>query len=111
MKKDLHLRLTRSAMFLLCWGVCVAGPLMAAPGDSHWDRQFGLPGVTNRVYSLRFNGSKLYASGLAVGTGGLVATNTGVDVFDGTNWSNALGELEGGSCVVYDIGLDRKSVV
>src|SRR5437762_12809418 len=105
MKKDLHLRLTRSAMFLLCWGVCVAGPLMAAPGDSHWDRQFGLPGVTNRVYALRFNGDKLYASGYAIGTGGLLSTNTGVDIFDGTNWSSTIGELTDGSfCVVFDVG-------
>jgi hypothetical protein len=84
-----------------------AGSLIAAPGDSHWDRQFGLPGVTNRVFALRFNGDKLYASGLAVGAGGLIATNTGVDIFDGTNWSNALGEFSGGLCVIYDVGFLR----
>jgi hypothetical protein len=104
MKKDLHSTLTRSGMFLLCLAVCGAGSLFAAPGDSHWDRQFGLPGTTNKVYALRFNGNNLYASGVAVGAGGLLATNTGVDIFDGTNWSNALGELTGGLCVIYDIG-------
>jgi hypothetical protein len=108
MKKVSHLTLFRSAMFLAA--VCGVGSLFAAPGDSHWDRQFSLPGVTNRVYSLRFNGSKLYAGGYAVGTGGLVSTNTGVDVFDGANWSNAAGELEGGSCVVYDIGFLRGDI-
>src|SRR6266478_4013466 len=104
MKKDLHLTLTRSHIFLLGLALCGAGSLLAAPGDSHWDRQFGLPGTTNKVYALRFNGDKLYASGYAVGTGGLVSTNTGVDVFDGINWSNAAGELEGGSAVAYDVG-------
>jgi hypothetical protein len=104
----LHLILTRSGMFLLA--LCGAGSLIAGPGDSHWDRQFGLPGVTNRVYGLRFNGDKLYASGYAVGAGGLIATNTGVDIFDGTNWSNAIGELAGGSCVIYDIGFLRNDI-
>ncbi len=102
MKKDLYSTLTRSGMFLLA--LCGAGSLIAAPGDSHWDRQFGLPGTTNRVFALRFNGDKLYASGYAVGAGGLLATNTGVDIFDGTNWSNAIGELTGGNCVIYDVG-------
>src|SRR5712691_8236982 len=99
MKKDLHLTLTRSGMFLLCLAACGARSLIAAPGDSHWDRQFGLPGVSNRVYALRFNGDKLYASGYGVGAGGLLSTNTGVDIFDGTDWTNALGELTAGTCV------------
>ena len=110
MKKNLHVNLTRLGMFLVCLVVGGADSLFAAPGDSHWDRQFGLPGVTNRVFGLRFNGNKLYAGGYAVGTGGLISTNTGVDVFDGTNWSNAAGELEGGSCVVYDIGFLRNDI-
>ena len=107
MKKHLHLTVTRSALVLLCLAICGASSLIAAPGDSHWDRQFGLPGVTNRVYALRFNGDKLYASGAAVGAGGLMATNTAVDIFDGTNWSSAIGELGGGLCVIYDIGFLR----
>jgi trimeric autotransporter adhesin len=97
-------------IFLLALTLCGAGSLTAAPGDSHWDRQFGLPGTTNRVYALRFNGDKLYASGLAVANGGLVATNTGIDIFDGTNWSNALGELTGGNPVIYDIGFLRNDI-
>ena len=104
MKSAFHPILTLSTKLLLCLTVSSAGLLYAAPGDSHWDRQFGLPGVTNRVYALRFNGDKLYASGYAVGTGGLLSTNTGVDIFDGTNWSNAIGELSGSLCVVYDVG-------
>src|SRR5438874_1275852 len=110
MKKDFRLTLTRLGMFLLCLVVCGAGSVIAAPGDSRWDRQFGLPGSTNRVFALRFNGDKLYASGYAVGTGGLLSTNTGVDTFDGTNWSNALGELTGGNAVIYDIGFLRGDI-
>jgi hypothetical protein len=95
---------TRSKKLFLCLAVSSACSLHAAPGDSHWDRQFSLPGVTNRVFALRFNGDKLYASGYPVGTGGLLGTNTGVDIFDGTNWSSAIGELTGSLCVVYDFG-------
>jgi hypothetical protein len=94
----------------LCVAVCGACSLLAAPGDSHWDGQFSLPGVTNSVFALRFNGDKLYASGSAVGAGGLLSTNIGVDVFDGTNWSNAVGELEGGLCVLFDIGFLRNDI-
>lgn len=110
MKKNLRSILTRSGLFLVCLAACGASSLIAAPGDSHWDRQFGLPGTTNRVYALRFNGNNLYASGYGVGVGGLLATNTGVDMFDGTNWSNALGELTGGQCVIYDVGFLRSDI-
>ncbi|HEY5913512.1 MAG TPA: hypothetical protein VJA21_23235 [Verrucomicrobiae bacterium] len=106
----LDLKATGSRLFILCLALCCAGLLSAAPGDSHWDRQFGLPGTTNRVFALRFNGDKLYAGGYAVSTGGLLATNTGVDIFDGTNWSTAMGELTGGSCVIYDIGFLRGDI-
>src|SRR5436309_1009112 len=84
--------------------------LIAASGDSHWDRQFGLPGTTNRVFAMRFNGNNLYASGYGVGAGGLLATNTGVDIFNGTDWTNALGELTAGTCVIYDVGFFRNDI-
>src|ERR1043165_4269912 len=105
MKKHLRTIFTLSKKLFLCIAVCSACSLQGASGDSHWDRQFGLSGTTNRVYALRFNGDKLYAGGVGVGTGGLLATNTGVAVFDGTNWSSAIGEVFGSSlCVVYDVG-------
>src|SRR5205085_437239 len=90
MKKHPCLALARSGLLLFYFIVCGVGSLLALPGDSHWDRQFGLPGTTNRVFALRFHGDKLYASGYATGTGGLLSTNTGVDTFDGTNWITAL---------------------
>src|SRR5262245_10796874 len=110
MKKHPYLTLIRLRQFLVSLIICGASSLFAAPGDSHWDRQFGLPGVTNSASALRFNGGKLYASGSAIGPGGLSATNTGVDVFDGTNWSNAVGELQGGLCVIFDIGFLRNDI-
>src|SRR5207237_6785209 len=110
MKNYPHFTVIRSTMFILCLAACGARSLIAAPGDSHWDRQFGLPGVSNRVFALRFNGAKLYAIGYGVGTGGLLSTNTGVDIFDGTDWTNALGELTAGTCVIYDVGFFRNDI-
>jgi hypothetical protein len=104
MKLGCHLALVRWGVLLLCLIGSGQVSLVAAPGDSHWDRQFGLPGTTNRVYALRFNEDKLYASGIAVGTGGQFSTNTGVDIFDGTNWSGTIGELTGGLSIIYDVG-------
>ncbi len=103
--KTLRSILAHSKQWLLCLVVSSACSLQAAPGDSHWDRQFGLPGTTNRVYALRFNGDKLYASGVPIGAGGLLGTNTGVDIFDGTNWSSTIGEVTSSAYVlVYDVG-------
>lgn len=110
MKNVVSSKSFHSCMFLVCFAVCGAGRLLAAPGDSHWDRQFGLPGTTNTVYALRFNGDKLYASGGAIGAGGLTSTNTGVDVFDGTNWSTTLGELTGGTLLIFDVGFLRDDI-
>jgi len=104
MKKTSRSILALARSFSLGLVVSSACSLVAAPGDSHWDRQFGLSGTANRVFALRFQGDQLYASGYAVGTGGLLTTNTSVEIFDGTNWSSALGEVSGGVCVVYDVG-------
>ena len=54
MKKKIHLNLARLGMVLVCLVICGGNSLTAAPGDSHWDRQFGLPGTTNRAYALLF---------------------------------------------------------
>jgi hypothetical protein len=70
-------------------------PAHASPGDGHWDRQFGTPGTTSRNLALRFNGNSLYTGGYSVAAG-QVATNTVVNVFDGTYWTS-LGEITGGS--------------
>ena len=74
-------------------------PAHAAPGDGHWDRQFGTPGTASRNFALRFNGNSLYTGGYSVAAG-QVATNTVVNVFDGTNWTS-LGEITGGLTALY----------
>src|SRR5258708_3579101 len=89
---------SRHVLFLIALlsgatGVPIAS---AISGDGHWDRQFSLPGVTNLVYALRFNGDALYAGGLPIGSGGLTGTNTSIDIFDGTNWSSTIGEFTAG---------------
>ena len=73
---------------------------LAVPGDGHWDRQFGLPGTASRNYALRFNGNSLYTAGYSI-TGGFIATNTVVNIFDGTNWST-IGDLTGGTDLIED---------
>src|SRR6267142_1307640 len=87
---------------LACGILMVTIAASAVPGDGHWDRQFGLPGVTNRVYALRFNGSSLYASGFPVSSGGPSGTNTAVDIFDGVNWSSSIGEFSGNPPLIIE---------
>lgn len=65
----------------------------AAPGDGHWDRQFGMPGTTTRNYALRVHGGRIYTAGVSISSS-LVATNTHINVFDGTNWTG-IGEITG----------------
>jgi trimeric autotransporter adhesin len=72
------------------------------PGDGHWDRQFGMPGTSTRNFALRWNNNKLYTGGYSL-SGGQTATNTVVWVFDGANWST-LGDITGGTTVLYDFG-------
>ena len=70
----------------------------AASGDEHWDPQFGWPGVPERVYGLRVKGGKLYVGGFPTATG---ATNSGLRVWNGTNWS-VLATAFGSLVIVYD---------
>lgn len=75
---------------------------LAVPGDGHWDRQFAMPGTHSRNLMLRCNGNTLYAGGYSLGPGGMVDTNTLINVFDGTNWTS-LGKASGSLGYVYDI--------
>src|SRR5689334_11324442 len=69
----------------------------SAPGDEHWDRQFGWPGTTNIPLALRSHENRLYTGGL--NTGG--TTNASIDVWDGTRWSR-LGRVHGSPVTIYD---------
>src|SRR5262245_53831068 len=86
-----------SLIFGVVWlAVC---PLRAAPGDEHWDAQFGWPGVTNLVYGLRYHEGRLYAGGLFAPPGGV--TNNQVDIWNGSEW-DVLPGLSGGLIAVFD---------
>ena len=70
-------------------------PAVALPGDGHWDRQFNMPGTATRNIALGFNGNLLYTGGYSL-SAGQIATNTVVNIFDGTNWTT-IGEITGSS--------------
>src|SRR5262245_21884225 len=95
-----------SSSFPLRLGFCLvvtaalAAPCRAAAGDEHWDGQFGWPGTTNIVYSIRGHQGRLYAGGTSGFSG---VTNTTLSVWDGSRWSG-LGLFGGGSLqFVYDL--------
>src|SRR5258708_27092738 len=101
MKISMLLGFIRASLLaaLIGCGLASANRAAAAPGDEHWDPQFGWPGVTNWVFGLAFNGTRLYAGGIYAPPGGV--TNNHVDVWDGTNWS-VIDGLSGVLIVVYD---------
>jgi hypothetical protein len=82
----------------------VAVSATALPGDGHWDRQFNMPGTGSWNFALRFKGNSLYTGGGTL-SAGQIASNTVVNIFDGTNWSS-LGEISGSpsTTLIYDIG-------
>jgi hypothetical protein len=73
----------------------------AAPGDGHWDRQFAMPGTATKNFALTFHDNKLYTAGIGLSSG-QIATNTVINVFDGTNWST-IGDITGSIPVIEDI--------
>src|SRR5262245_36040569 len=57
--------------------------MRAAPGDEHWDAQFGAPGVTNTIYAVALNNGTVHIAGMV--TAG--RTNTPLYLWDGKQWS------------------------
>jgi hypothetical protein len=86
------------SLFHSAWLLISAISLSAAPGDEHWDVQFGWPGTTNSVYALAVEGAKVYACGL-YSTPAVTETNF-VEVWDGARW-NYIPGLEG-TTVIFD---------
>ena len=75
-------------------------PLHASvPGDEHWDTRFDLSGVNHDLFGLLSTNNRIYAGGLNFYQG---ATNTQVNIWNGTNWS-LLPPLSGGVAVIYDL--------
>ena len=83
----------------LIWFASSCAPTMAASGDEHWDTQFRWPGTTNYCYALGYHNSKLYAGGYNPISR---ATNSSVNVWDGTRWTS-IGAVQGSFSTVYDI--------
>jgi trimeric autotransporter adhesin len=92
---------SRSILVFFLLFIALAGTSLAAPGDGHWDRQFAMPGNATKNFAMTFHDNKLYTAGISL-SGGQIATNTVVNVFDGTNWST-IGDITGGLPVVEDI--------
>jgi len=80
--------------------ILLACSALAVPGDGHWDRQFRMAGTPTFNLALRFHGNLLYTAGASLDHG-MFATNTGLNIFDGTNWST-FGEFTGDPLVIYD---------
>jgi len=78
-----------------------SGTAHAATGDGHWDRQFNMPGTGTRNFAMTIHADKIYVAGIGLSSG-QIATNTVVNVFDGTNWST-VGDITGGLPVIEDI--------
>jgi hypothetical protein len=63
--------------------------LIAAPGDEHWDAQFGWPGPGQTSYAVTVHKGFIYASGI-----GSSSTNTALEMWNGAQWT-ALTQLYG----------------
>src|SRR5688572_2583433 len=63
----------------------------AAPGDEHWDPQFGWPGTTNIVQAIAVHNGRVYAGGWS---GYPTVSNTTLHVWNGSQWSG-LGDFAG----------------
>ena len=73
-------------------------PLAAAPGDEHWDGQFGWPGSLENISAIRLHDGKLYYGGSPAS-----GTNAALSVFDGTQ-VRSVGLFGGSTSVtIYDL--------
>lgn len=77
--------------------ICFGG--RAAPGDEHWDVQFGWPGPGGNTASIVANNGRLF-----VGTTGSGLTNAVLHLWDGLQWSS-LAQFYGSSSgtIIYDL--------
>ncbi|MCS7337866.1 MAG: hypothetical protein NZ739_06460, partial [Verrucomicrobiae bacterium] len=94
-------RISAWALSLLLCFCGKANFVSAAPGDGHWDRQFGMPGTSTYNYALCVHKGRIYTAGFNYFYGA-IAANTSIHVFNGTNWTQ-LGEFSGEPAVIYDI--------
>lgn len=82
-------------VFSVCFfSICA----VAAPGDEHWDAQFGWPGPGGDNYAVTTHNGRIYVSGL-----GATGTNVSLEVWDGTQWL-AMGQFYGsGETAIFSL--------
>ena len=86
------LRAGCTAVLFLISAICV----IAAPGDEHWDNQFGWPGTLNSITSIATHNNRLYLGGFSS------SSNATVTVWDGARWSS-MGGFTGNSVQIWDL--------
>lgn len=65
-------------MVILCLNLTIS--LCAAPGDEHWDTQFGAPGAGNVTYAIAEKDGVFYVAGAG-------SSSSQLSVWDGKQWS------------------------
>jgi len=87
--------------------LCSTGWLCAAPGDQHWDSQFGPVGANAQVETMTLCGNTVYVGGF-INSAGNTAANC-VAGFDGTNWFPLNNGVAGGGPII-GLGSDGTNV-
>jgi hypothetical protein len=73
-------------LFTACVLCCFSAAAQSAPGDEHWDYQFGLPGANGAVLAIAAQGNGTYIGGTLITTvGNILATN--IAEWNGTAWA------------------------
>ena len=67
----------------------------SAPGDEHWDPQFGPAGANNNLYAVSVSGNKVYVGGYLTAAGNTRANF--VAGYSGTNWFALNNGVSGGA--------------
>ena len=88
---------------------CHAQPALwaAAPGDEHWDNQFGPVGANGTLYSVVVRSNTVFVGGLQTAVGNTKASS--IAGYDGTNWfalnNGVLGDIN--FTYVFALAQDR----
>jgi hypothetical protein len=87
----------------LWWFGSLAALGLPAPGDQHWDSQFGPSGVNGLLYSVTSVGGKVYVGGAFSGAGNSRANF--IAGYDGTNWFALNNGVNGSMNATFVFGL------
>jgi hypothetical protein len=80
----------------------------AAPGDEHWDNQFGPVGVNDLAYSMTVQGSTIYVGGELTAAGNTRANH--IAGYDGTNWFPLNKGIVSDFSTVYAVASDERYI-